>query len=127
MALTLATATRNAMCNACVDLIDVGTGTTGGVIKITSSGDILLVTLTFSATAFGSANTGVATANAITNGTAVASNTAAKASIHDRDDATIISGLVVGAGSGDINLNSTSITSGDVVSITSMTVTQPAS
>jgi hypothetical protein len=33
----------------------------------------------------------------------------------------------VGAGSGDINLNSVSITTGDVVSITSMTVTQPAS
>jgi hypothetical protein len=127
MALTLPTATRNAMCNACVDLLDVGTGTTGGTIKLYTSGDAILVTLTFSATAFGAASTGVATAAAITNGTAVDTGTAAKASLLDRDATVVISGLVVGAGSGDINLNSTSITTGDVVSITSMTVTQPAS
>lgn len=125
MALTLATATRNAMCNAAVDLIDAGSG--AGTIKLYTSADALLVTLTFSDPAFGDAATGVATASAITNGTAGDTGTAAKGSILDSDANVILSGLVVGAGSGDINLNSVAITTGDVVSITSMTVTQPAS
>lgn len=125
MALTLPTATRNAMCNACVDLIDAGSG--AGTIKLYTSVDALLVTLTFSDPAFGNAATGVATASAITNGTAGADGTAAKASLLDSDANVVISGLVVGAGSGDINLNSVSITTGDIISITSMTITQPTS
>lgn len=125
MALTLSTAARNAMCNAAVDLIDAGSG--AGTLKLYTSADALLVTLTFSDPAFGNAATGVATASAITNGTAGDTGTAAKASMLDSDATVVISGLVVGAGSGDVNLNSVSITTGDVVSITSMTVTQPAS
>jgi hypothetical protein len=126
MALTLPTATRNAACNAVVDLMD--SGTTLGKLKIYTTGlGVLLVTNLFSNPAFGGASTGVATAAAIANGTAVATNTAAEAKMTNGADTDIITGLVVGAGSGDINLNSVSITSGDVVSITSMTVTMPAS
>ena len=126
MALTLPTATRNAMCNACVDLVD--TGTKLGKLLIYNAGSAnLLCTNRFANPAFGAANTGVATAAAIANGTAIYSSTAAVGKITDGADADVITGLVVGAGSGDINLNSTTITSGDVISITSMTITQPAS
>jgi hypothetical protein len=68
---------RNAMCNAAVDRIDAGTG--AGRIEVrtgtepTNVGDAssgtLLGTLTFSATAFGNASSGVATASSITSDT----------------------------------------------------------
>lgn len=126
MALTLPTATRNAACNAVVDLIDNGTSL--GKLKIyVSGGATLLCTNLFANPAFGDASTGVATANAIANGTAGNTGTAAEAKITDGADTDVITGLVVGSGSGDINLNSVSITSGDVISITSMTCTMPAS
>src|SRR5687767_5310722 len=71
-----ATATRNATADAAVDLIDVGGA---GTIQIRTGAQptnvadaaqgTLLATLTFSATAFGAAATGVATAAAITSDT----------------------------------------------------------
>ena len=126
MALTLSTATRNAACNAVVDLIDSGTSL--GKLKIyTAAEDVLLCTNLFANPAFGNSATGVATANAIANGTAVATGTAAVGKITDGADADVITGLVVAAGSGDISLNSVSITEGDVISVTSMSITTPAS
>ena len=126
MALTLPTTTRNAACNAVVDLIDSGTSL--GKLKIyTAAEATLLCTNLFANPAFGNAATGVATANAIANGTAVATGTAAVAKITDGADTDVLTGLVVGAGSGDISLNSVSITTDDVIAITSMSITMPAS
>lgn len=71
-AFKLGTAARNAGCDAIVDLIDGGTG--AGRLEVRSgspptnvgdaSSGTLLATLTFPATAFGSASTGVATSAA---------------------------------------------------------------
>lgn len=73
----LSTAARNGACNGIVDLVDGGSG--AGRIEIRvgapptnltdASSGLLLGTLTFSATAFGAANVGVATAAAITSDT----------------------------------------------------------
>jgi len=128
MALTLPTLSRNAMVDALTARINSGTSL--GKLNIYDAGKAhLLVTCLFANPAFSAAVTGVGTAHTIADGTAVASYTAAVAEITDGagSPADVITGLVVGAGSGDISLNSTTITSGDVVRITSMTITQPAS
>lgn len=55
--------------------------------------------------------------------TASATGTAALAEIRNNGGTVVVSGLTVGAGSGDVNLNATSITSGGNVTITSATIT----
>lgn len=128
MALTLSTAARNAACDAVVDLIDGGSANPTGALVIGTTGmGTTLVTCNFSNPAFGAAATGVATANAISDGTAVATGTAAEANIVDRDAASIITGLTVATSAANVNLSSTGISTNDVVSITSGTVTMPAS
>lgn len=126
MALTLSTAARNAACDAVVDLIDGGSG--AGYLEIGTTGMAAsLVQCDFSDPAFGAAAAGVATANAISDGTATGAGTAAEARIRDSDDTDIITGLTVGTSGSNINLSSTSISVSDVISITSGTITMPAS
>lgn len=136
--LRVATATRQAQCDAVVDRIDGDTPP--GLIRIydgsqpadanTALGaQTLLVTLTFSNPAFGAANSsGVATASAITSGTAVATGTASWArivtgtafnTVFDCDVSTSA------AGTGTIQLNTTSIVTDGTVSISAFTITQP--
>lgn len=84
------------------------------------------MTCAFSSTAFASATGGVATANAISNGTAGASGTADSFEVRDGDGTVIFSGTV-GTSGADLNITNTSINTSDVVSVTSMTYTAPAS
>lgn len=132
MALRLATATRNKAADAAVDALDVGGA---GSIQIRSGAQptnvadaaqgTLLGTLTFSATAFGNAATGVATANAITSDTnADNSGTAGHARLLDGGGA-IHSDCTCGLGSGDINFDNNVIVAGGTLAISSMTYTQP--
>lgn len=134
MAFRLATATRNAACNAIVDALDSGGA---GTIQIrtgaqpTNVGDAaqgtLLGTLTFSATAFGAASTGVATANSITSDTSAdASGTAGHARILD-GSAAIHSDADCAQGSGVVNFDNNVIVSGGTIAISSCTVTVPIS
>ena|SRR5687767_1207368 len=122
----IATAVRNSMCDALVDAIDAGAG--AGTLKgYTSAFGTLLFTLTFSDPAFGAAASGTATASAITDdSSADATGTAAVLRIQDSSPATVVEGTI-GAGSGDLSLNTTSITTGDRVSCSSATITVPAS
>lgn len=130
----VANASLQAMGDAIVDLIDGGAG--AGTINIYSGtqpadGDAsitgtLLATLTFSDPAFGATSTGgVATASAITDDSSAAeAGTATHAVILDSNSARIFD-CDVGTSGATINLNSTSITSGGTVSISSFTVTHP--
>jgi hypothetical protein len=126
--LTLATAARNAMVNALTALIDAGGGQ--GKIVIGSSGmAATLVTCLFSADSFSDGDTGVATSNAITDGTVALDGTAAEAKLVDKNDASIVSGLSVGTSASNINLTSVGLKAGDKVAfgLGDMTITQPAS
>jgi pyruvate/2-oxoacid:ferredoxin oxidoreductase beta subunit len=106
----------------------------GGTIQIRSGAQpananaaatgTLLVTLTFSATAFAAAVANVATANAIGSANAVASGTAAWFRALKSDGTTVVFDGSVGTSGADLNLSSTAITSGGNVAISSFTYTQ---
>lgn len=89
----------------------------------------LLATLSFSATAFGasvaSSGTVTATANTITSATAVATGTAGYFVLLKSDGTTIVASGTVSTSGADLNLNSTSISSGANVAITSFTISEP--
>lgn len=129
----LTNAAASAAADAVVDRIDTGGA---GTIKIYSGtiptdadtaigAQVLLATLTFSATAFGSAANGVATANAITSDSSIdATNTAAWARIANGSGTTQMD-VTVGTSGEDINFNTVSFVSGASCAITALTYTQP--
>lgn len=126
MALTLPTASRNAACNAIVDLLDAGSGP-GTLSFYTTSFALLLAVLTFSDPAFGNASSGTATADAITaDSSANASGTAAVWRVADSDANSVLEGTA-GTSGADINFNTVTWTAGDNISVSSLTVTVPAS
>lgn len=126
MGITLTTAARNAACDAIVDLVDGGTTDANGDLVIMTSGDVEVATLAMSNPAFGAASTGVATASAISDDTNATGGTAALHKIQNRDNTEIWRGTV-GSGSGDLDLSSVTIGAGDTVSVSSYTLTVPAS
>lgn len=127
MGITLTTAARNAQCDALVDLVDAGTTDTTGDLVIATSGDVEVATLSWTATpAFGAAANGVATMNAINDDTSATGGTAAIHWFQNRDNTEVWRGTV-GTSGADLNLSSVSIGATDTVSVTSYTVTVPAS
>lgn len=137
MAIQLAGAARAAAVDGVVDLLDAGIGTPTIQIRSGAPGDpdsaatgTLLASLAMDGTnAFGNATTAdpaVATANAIAATTGVADGTAGHFVALDRDDAIIFVGTVTATGGGgDIELSSTSITTGGAVTITSFAFRAP--
>jgi len=142
MALSLATAVRNAMCDAAVDQIDAGSG--AGLLRIytgsrpSSPGDAatgtLLAEFTLNDPAFGDAGASVAgradldVDPAIADSSANATGTAGYARFADSDSNGKIDCTVTATGGGgDVTLNTVSIVSGATVTITSGNITQPAS
>jgi hypothetical protein len=91
------------------------------------SGQTLLAELTFSDPSFGAASGGVLTANSITSdSSANASGTAAWFRVVDSDANAVFDGDVStsAAGTGDLQLDSTSITAGQTVSVSSFVITE---
>jgi hypothetical protein len=83
----------------------------------------VLVSITLSKPSF-SLTTNVLTMLGVPkSGSASNTGTAAAARIRDGGNSDIITGLTVGTSGSDINLNSTSITSGQTVTITAFTIT----
>jgi hypothetical protein len=126
MAITLTTAARNAACDAIVDLVDVGTTDANGDIVFMTSGSVEVATLALSAPAFGASSVGVATANTVSSDTSATGGTVALFKIQNKDNTEIFRGTVT-VSSGDINLSSLTVGASDTVSMSSLTVTMPAS
>lgn len=85
----------------------------------------LLAELRFNATAFGSAASGVATANAFTNdASANATGTATHFRAFKSDGTTAVWDGTVGTGTNDLVINSVSIVSGAAVNVTACTLTE---
>lgn len=110
-------------------LIKIYSGTFPANADASGAGLTLLATLTCSATPFPAAtqNSGtsaVATFNSITSATAVATGTATTFRI-TTSGGTVLGQGSVGTSGADLNLNTTSITSGSTVAITSATLTLP--
>jgi|SRR5262252_191612 len=83
----------------------------------------LLVSITLSKPSFTVSAAVMTMAGVPKSGTASASGTATQAQIVDGGGTAQVTGLTVGTSGSDINLNSTSITSGQTVTITSGTIT----
>jgi len=127
---------RNSLGDQIKTKIDAGAG--NGTIKIYTGpqppdadggvgGAVLLATLTFAKPSAPAAANGVLTFNAITQGDAVATGTAAWARIADSAGNTVFDcDVSASGGGGAIQLNTTAIVSGGPVAITSFTVTVPA-
>lgn len=120
------------MLNAGLDLIDVGgagtisiyTGSQPAGPGTAVGAQVLLATLTFSATAFADAVNAVATANAITAGTGLAAGTASWYRVKSGAGTAVIDGSV-GTSNADLILATTSISVGLTVPCTSFTYTHP--
>ena len=121
---TLTTAARDAACNAVVDLVDAGPA--AGTLEFQTSGGVEVATLTFSDPAFGASSTGVATASAITSDTSATGGTTTKALFKDSTGTEVLT-ATVGTSGTDIIISNTVVGAGDTVSVSSLTVTMPAS
>ena len=130
MAFTLIAARKNGMLDTLTAAMGSGAklkiyDNTGGVpanADAALGSQVLLGTLTFSATPFPAAAAGVLTANAITQDSAAdATGTAAFFRITTSADVVLAQGTV-GTSGADLNLNTTSIVLGGPISVTSMTI-----
>lgn len=130
---TLTALTASAACDAVVDRLDVGgagtlkiyDGTKAATADTAIGAQVLLATLTFSATAFGAAASGVATAAAITSDASADATGTATWARWASGGATTTLDCTVGTSGADINLNTVSFVIGASVAITALTVTVP--
>ena len=126
MAVTHSTAARNAATDAVTALLG---GTAKLVFRISPSSvaspGTAVATLSMSATAFGAASSGTATANAITSDTNATGNASPVAFASLQTGAgTIVIHCAVAASGSDINMtNGLTVNSGDTVSCSSLTYT----
>lgn len=120
MAVSLATTLRNNR----ADQITSFAGN-GAKLRLYTAGAAQLVELVCGSPLAPSASSGVITLNAITTGTAAGTGTATNASLYKSDGTTLVmSGLTVGTSGSNINLSSTSISTGDSVAISSASITE---
>lgn len=130
--LKISTTAVNAQADALSDLLDNGylriyDGTQPANANTAITTQVLLAELRFNATASPAASGGVLTMNSITqDSSANATGTATWFRALKSDGSTVVFDGSVGTASCDLNLGSTSITSGASVAVTSMTYTVSA-
>lgn len=124
MAVTYTTAVKNARLDAVAAQIDGGAG--AGTLQIGTSGmGTVLATITLNDPCASAAASGVLTFSGFpkSDSSADGTGTAAEARIRDSNSTNVITGLTVGTSGTDIILDSTSITTGQTVTINSATIT----
>ena len=124
MAVTYSTAAKQARMEAVIAQIDASAG--AGTLEIGTTGMASVLATFTLADPCGSASGAVLTFDFdpdISDASADNSGTAAEARIKNGDGTAIITGLTVGVGSGDIQLDSVSITAGQTVTLTTGTIT----
>lgn len=134
MATRISTASRNAAADAVTALLDAGsgpgyielrTGTQPATGETAATGSVL-ATIEVGDPAFNAAVTGVSTANAIAVASGSAPGTAEWFRAYDSAGNGVIDGAVTATGGGgEMQLNSTTISSGVDVAVTSWTITMP--
>jgi len=136
MATRISTAAQNASANAVGALVDAGSG--AGYVEIrtgsqpatanTAASGSVLATITYSDPAFGSASSGVITADITPALTVAASGTGSAGGfrVYDSDANGIWDGsITVSGGGGDMTVNTVSLVIGVNFTITAQTYTQP--
>lgn len=136
MAIRVATAARNAALDAIVDLVDAGAG--AGTLEVrtgsqpananTAATGTVLVTFTLADPAFAAAASGAVDIDAdpdVVDSSADNTGTAGWARVYDSNGNAIFDGSVGTSGT-DFIINTTSITAGQTVTLTSGTLTFPA-
>ncbi len=126
----IGTASRNAAADTLFNLLNSGTIRFRTSTVPTNVGDAdsgtLCATVTFGATAFGAASSGVKTANSITSDTnAAASGTVTQARLYKSDNTTCWGDCSVGTSGADINFDNNVIVAGGTVAVSSLTGTTP--
>lgn len=116
--------TRNVICDATVDLIDVGSTNGAGRIRIYDDTKLInIVNIDFANPAFGNSLNGVASALGLPiSGVAIATANADVFDIVDRDNQVLMTGHVRIAGH-ELNLPDTEINTADITKILSCTYT----
>jgi len=128
VAISLAVARKNELLDALTNNCNNGrlriySGSVPANADAALGGATLLAELTLNATSFGAASSGTITANAITADTSADNTgTAAFFRIFESDGTTVVYQGTVSTSGADLNLNSTSITAGVQVQVTSLTL-----
>lgn len=115
--------TQDAIADAVDALVNTGSGTAAA--KFETSGDVEVATCPMSDPAFGSSDAGVITADTITDDEDATGGTIAQLSIYNKDAAKVCEFSVAVSGS-DVDISSVTISEGDTVGITELTITCPS-
>jgi Collagen triple helix repeat (20 copies). len=119
---------QNAACNAVVQLVDLGSLNPSGSLNLLDTDSDAIANFILSNPAFGSAVDGTSTSNYIADATALIDATAASFDILNRDASAIWSGTVsTFSGTGDLKLNSVSISQGMKISLSNIVYSVPDS
>jgi hypothetical protein len=122
MAVNYAAALKSARMAQVITAVDVNAAP--AFIEIGTAGMAqTLVSITLSDPSFTESGGVITMAGAPKSGVAGATGTAAAARIKEGGGGIIVSGLTVGTSGADVNLNSTSITNGQTVTLSSATIT----
>lgn len=123
--MTLETGARNALADAFDDYVNTGGGTAN--LKLETSDDVEVATFDFQNPAFGGAAAGVVTlAGTPIQDTSATGGTVAQGSIYNRAGTKVCEAAAATSGQ-PITVSSLSIGVGETVTLTSLTVTMPAS
>lgn len=123
--MVLETAARNAQADAFDAYVNTGAGT--ALFKLETSADVEVAAFSLQNPAFGAAASGVITlAGVPIEDTSAAGGTVAQGSIYNRNGDKVCESVAATSGQ-EITVSSTTVGVGETVTLTALTVTQPAS